>query len=324
MADPRVQMINGLTHSLGSVIIDALNDPDVVDIMANPDGNIWVKKLGQGTEIAGTIRPFQARDVLILIASSLDFEAGVHNPVVQGELPDVPPFDGARFHGILPPNVYPQASFDIRKLASRVFTLAEYEKQGILLSALHEEIRNAIIRRENILVVGGTGSGKTTLLNGLIHAMSELCPKHRILILEDTRELKCESANKVFLRTSDALEMGDLVKTTLRYNPDRILIGEVRNYAALDLLKAWNTGHPGGLATIHANSAEEGLDRLEELVGEANVGPKQKLIGRAVDLVLFIEETADGAGRKITEAIRVHGFDPLTQNYKIEEIYNEH
>jgi type IV secretion system protein VirB11 len=152
--------------------------------------------------------------------------------------------------------------------------------------------------------------------------MSELTPKHRVLILEDTRELKCESDNKVFMRTSEALEMGGLVKTTLRYHPNRILVGEVRDGAALDLLKAWNTGHPGGFATIHANSAEEGLPRLEELVEEAGKGPKQKLIGRAVDLILFIEE-AEG-GRKITEAIEVHEFDPLTQQYKTKEIYNAH
>jgi len=323
MADPRTQLIEGLTYSLGSVIINALSDPEVIEVMVNPDGNIWVKKLGQEMKIAGTLGSFQAKDVLVLMASSLDFEAGVHNPVVQGELPDVPPFDGARFHGLLPPNVSPQASFDIRKLASKVFSLAEYEERGILAAALHEEIKKAIKSRKNILVVGGTGSGKTTLLNGLIRAMSELCPKHRILILEDTRELKCESENKVFMRTSDAMDMGKLVKTTLRYNPDRILIGEVRDLAALDLLKAWNTGHPGGFATIHANSAEEGLDRMEELVGEAGMGPKQKLIGRAVDLVLFIEEAADG-GRKITQAIKVHGFDPLTQTYNTEVLYNEH
>jgi type IV secretion system protein VirB11 len=322
VADPRKQLIEGLTHSLGSVIMEALAEPNVIEVMVNPDGNIWVEKLGEEMKIAGALGFHQAKDVVILMAASMNYEAGVQNPVVQGELPDEPPLFGSRFHGILPPIVNPQASFTIRKKASKIFALEEYVEAGILPAQVRESLIVAIARRKNILVVGGTGSGKTTLLNGLIHAMSELCPRHRVLILEDTMELQCESVNKVFMRTSDFLAMGGLVKTTLRFRPDRILIGEVRDHAALDLLKAWNTGHPGGLATIHANSAEEGLDRLEELVGEAGMGPKQKLIGRAVDLVLFIEKT--DVSRKVTEAIKVRGFDASAQKYEIEGIYNEH
>jgi P-type conjugative transfer ATPase TrbB len=319
MADARTQLVEGLTYNLGPTITEALNDPDVVEVMVNPDGNIWVEKLGEEMKIAGTLGFYQAKDVVILMASSMDFEANVENPVVQGELP----LDGSRFHGVLPPNVSPQASFTIRKKASKVFSLEQYVEQGIVSASLYEVLRASIAGRKNILVVGGTGSGKTTFLNALIKTMSELCSEHRVLILEDTMELQCESANKVFMRTSDFLKMGGLVMTCLRYRPDRILIGEVRDEAALDLLKAWNTGHPGGFATVHANSAEEGLDRLEELTEEAGKGPKQKLIGRAVDMILFIQKTGQG-GRKITEAITVHGYDPVSQTYKTEDIYNAH
>lgn len=323
MADARTQLVEGMTYSLGPIIVEALKDPDVIEVMVNPDGNIWIEKLGQDMAIAGGIGYYQAKDVVILMAGSLDFEANVEKPVVQGELPDEYPLNGCRFHGVLPPNVAPQASFTIRKKAGKVFSLEEYVRQGILPPSLYETIKTAIERLKNILVVGGTGSGKTTFLNALIKSMSEISPNHRVLILEDTKELQCESENKVFMRTSDFLGMGGLVMTCLRYRPDRILVGEVRDEAALDLLKGWNTGHPGGFATVHANSAEEGLDRLEELTEEAGKGPKQKLIGRAVDIILFIQKT-DGGGRKITEAVEVKGYDPITQTYKTEDIYNAH
>ncbi len=317
MADARTQLLEGLRHSLGPVITEALKDPDMLEVMVNPDGNIWVEKQGEEMRVAGTLGYHQARDVVVLMASSLNFEAGVDKPVVQGELPP----DGLRFHGVLPPNVSPQPSFTIRTKASKVFPLEEYAERGILPKSLYEKIKTAIADRRNIVVVGGTSSGKTTFVNALIKTMAQLTPTHRILILEDTAELQCESDNKVIFRTSEALDMGGLVMTCLRYRPDRIIVGEVRDGASLDLLKVWNTGHPGGFATIHANSAEEGLDRLEELTEEAGKGPKQKLIGRAVDLILYIQKVP--GGRKITEAIEVHGFDPVTQTYKTEDIYNE-
>lgn len=318
MADARTQIIAGLTYSLGPEIMKAINDPDVIEVMVNPDGNVWIEKLGCAMELTTTIDFYRAKDVVLLVASSMDFEAGVEKPVVEGELP----LDGSRFHGLLPPNVSPQAAFTIRKKASKVFSLEEYVEKGSLPASLHQTIKTAVADRKNILVAGGTGSGKTTLLNGLIKSLTEVDPGHRIIILEDTMELQCESLNRVFLRTSDFLNMQGLVETTMRYRPDRILVGEVRNKAALDLLKAWNTGHPGGFATVHANSAEEGLDRLEELTEEAGNGPKQKLIGRAVDIILFIQKTADG-NRKITEAIEVNGYDPVALSYKTEDIYHE-
>jgi len=318
MADARTQINEGLLHSLGPVITTALREPDVLEVMVNPDGGVWIDRFGRGMELQKeTMGYHQARDVVILVAASLSFEATVGQPVVQGELP----LDGSRFHGILPPNVSPQASFTIRKKAEKIFTLEDYVAAGSLAEPLYQDLRRALSERKNILVVGGTGSGKTTLLNGLIQSLTEMCPEHRLLILEDTLELQCASLNKVMLKTSGALSMQKLVENTMRFRPDRIVVGEVRDEAALDMLKAWNTGHPGGLATVHANSAEEGLYRLEELAEEAGRGPKQKLIGRSVDMILFIQKTAAG-GREITEAIAVKGYDSITQTYKTETIYH--
>ncbi len=181
-------------------------------------------------------------------------------------------------------------------------------------------IRKAIVDRKNILVVGGTGSGKTTLVNALIRQMSEDCPDDRLLILEDTMELQSKSPNTVFFRTSDFVDMRRLVKVTMRYRPTRIIVGEVRDGAALDLLKAWNTGHPGGIATVHANSAVEGLDRMEELVAEATSAPKQRLISKAVGLVIFIERAP--GGRRVSEMLEIIGHEAETNHYQTETLYH--
>jgi type IV secretion system protein VirB11 len=294
----------------------AIDDPEVVEIMANPDGALWIERLGQPMEFICHIPPENTKSVVLLMASALNFQATVETPIVEGELP----IDGSRFEGVLPP-VVSQASFTIRKKASRVFSLDEYLTLGTMPDILFNKIKESIVSRSNILVVGGTGSGKTTLVNAIIQAISQLCPEQRLVIMEDTLELQSTSENTVFFRTSNNVNMTRLLKMTMRYRPDRILIGEVRDQAALDLLKAWNTGHPGGVATVHANSAEEGLERLEELTEEAGMGPKHKLIGRAVDLIIYIQRAP--GGRKISQAIFVNGYDSIAHNYKIEVIYND-
>jgi type IV secretion system protein VirB11 len=316
MADTRSELLTGLAFNLGQAVMDALGDPEVVEIMANPDGTLWIERLGREMERAGTLSPVQTKSVILLMASSLNIEATLTTPIIEGELP----LDGSRFEGVLPP-VVSQASFTIRKKASRVFSLGEYVASGTMPRAIGDQIARSVMERRNILVVGGTGSGKTTLVNAIILAISELCPEHRLVIMEDTLELQSRSENTVFFRTSEFVSMTRLLKMTMRYRPDRILVGEVRDQAALDLLKAWNTGHPGGVATVHANSAEEGLERLGELTLEACMGPKDRLIGRAVDLVLFIQRVP--GGRRLTQAISVHGYDPLAQNYATKEILNE-
>ena len=183
-------------------------------------------------------------------------------------------------------------------------------------------IESAVLGRKNIVVVGGTSSGKTTFVNAVIEAISRLTPSHRLIILEDTAELQSQSPNTVFLRTSVLanVDMRTLAKVSMRYAPKRILVGEVRDAAALEMLKLWNTGHPGGISTFHADSAEEALPRLEELVEEAGLGPKQKLIGRAVDLAVYMEKTPDNR-RQISSIVQVNGYNPKEERYETETLY---
>ncbi|MDR1083367.1 MAG: P-type conjugative transfer ATPase TrbB [Deltaproteobacteria bacterium] len=316
MSDYKRELLTGLSYNLGPAVMRAIEDPDVVEIMANPDGKLWIEKLGRPMELFGELSPEQTKSVILLMASSLNYQATVESPIVEGELP----IDGSRFEGVIPP-IVSQASFTIRKKASQVFSLEDYVASRTMPGFLAGKIKDSIIKRDNIVVVGGTGSGKTTLVNGIILAISELCPEQRLIIMEDTLELQSRSENTVFFRTSDRINMARLLKMTMRYRPDRIIIGEVRDKAALDLLKAWNTGHPGGIATIHANSAIEGLARMEELTEEAGLGSKNNLIARAVDLVIFIRRSP--GGRKVSQAITVLGYNHKNHNYRTEVIYHE-
>ncbi len=168
-------------------------------------------------------------------------------------------------------------------------------------------IRHAVASRLNIVICGGTGSGKTTLANAVIAEILSSAPDDRIVILEDTAELRCTAQNVVALHTSETIDMARLLKSTMRLRPDRIVVGEVRDGAALTLLKSWNTGHPGGISTVHSNSALSALARLEQLTAEASQQPMQAVIGEAVDLVVFVERGA--GGRRVREIIRVDGFN---------------
>ena len=313
-ADPR--LLANLEHNLGPVVVAALNDPEVIEIILNSDGKLWIERLGQHMEVAGHMDAAQGRLVISLVASSLETVVTAQKPIVEGELP----LDGSRFEGSLPP-ICPAPTFAIRKKASKVFPLKSYADKGIMPAHLLDVFYSALQARENILVVGGTGSGKTTFVNALIRALSEVCANDRLVILEDTMELQSLSANTQFYRTSEEVDMTRLLRMTMRMRPDRILIGEVRDGAALALLKAWNTGHPGGIATVHANSAEEGLYRLEELIAEATQAPKQRLIGHAVDLVVHIER-APGVGRRLAEVLRVGGCNFAEQCYLTQPIYS--
>ena len=255
--DPR--LLEGLRHSCGPLFMDALENPDVIEIMLNPDGSLWIEKYGQDHDRIGVIPVAQGRLILSQVASGLNLTVNEKNPIVEGEFP----LDGSRFEGTFPPIVGPGPSLSLRKKASRVFTLEEYAAAGSLTLEAVNILEDAVRRRLNIVVVGGTSSGKTTFVNAVIDAIFRLTPSHRLLILEDTAELQSQSPNTVFLRTSVLAEvdMRKLAKVSMRYAPKRILVGEVRDSAALEMLKLWNTGHPGGISTFHADSAEEALPR---------------------------------------------------------------
>ena len=314
--DPR--LLEGLRHACGPLFIDALENPAVIEIMLNPDGSLGIEQDGQDHEPIGVIPIAQSRLILSQVASGLNLIVNEKNPIVEGEFP----LDGSRFEGTFPPIVGPGPSFSLRKKASRVFTLEEYMLFGSITPGAVALIEAAVLHRSNIVVVGGTSSGKTTFVNAVIDAVSRLTPTHRLIILEDTAELQAKSPNTVFLRTSVLAEvdMRKLAKVSMRYAPKLILVGEVRDAAALEMLKLWNTGHPGGISTFHADSAEEALERLEELVEEAGLGPKQKLIGRAVDLAVYMEKTPDNR-RQISSIIKVNRFNHKEGFYETETLY---
>ena len=284
------------------VVREALEAPDTIEVMANPDGSVWIEKAGVGVIISQhTLAPCDRERVIRLVASGVEEAAHAKSPIVSAELPG----SGERFEGLLPP-VSTSPCFSIRKPATTPFELGDYVTQGALAPALAQALRDAIASKANILIAGGTSSGKTTFTNALLAEPS--LQNDRIVILEDTRELRCAAPNVVQLRTHrGSTSLQDLVRSTLRLRPDRIIIGEVRGAEALDLLKAWNTGHPGGITTLHANSAHGALARLEQLTLEATPRAPFDLIAEAIDVVVFMSRA--GGQRRVEEALRVTGFD---------------
>jgi len=284
-------------------ILSALQDPETIEIMVNADGRIWQEKLGKKIQHIGNIQAAQVEAVIKTVAGFHGKEVNRFNPMIEGEFP----LDNSRFAGQLPP-IVSSPTFAIRKKAIKIFTLGQYVETGVLSPRHSDVIKDAVRQHRNILVIGGTGSGKTTLINAIINEMVRSDPDERIFILEDTGEIQCAAQNFVQYHTTLDVDMTQLLKTTLRMRPDRILVGEVRGAEALDLLDAWNTGHEGGAATLHANDALSGLTRLESLISRNPSAPKEimPLIAEAVDMVVHITRTPHG--RKIQQIIEVQGF----------------
>ncbi|MCL4854992.1 MAG: Flp pilus assembly complex ATPase component TadA [Bryobacteraceae bacterium] len=324
--DQQTRLDAKLRRELGEMILRALADERTEDVVLNPDSRLWVKRQGEGFEQAGEMAPAQAQTAMGTIAAQRGTVINYDRPFLEAELP----VDGSRFQGILPP-VTSRPVFAIRLRPRRIFTLDEYEHNGILsrqrdpLNRLRrrgsfvdclqglphaEIIRLAVKEKKNILVVGSTGSGKTTLVNAILDALVRIAPHDRVITIEDTMELRCPVQNYVDLRAVRTVSMLDCLRASMRLKPNRIVVGEVRGAEAHVMLKAWNTGHPGGAATVHANDAISGLVRLESLVAEATSAPQQNLIAEAIDLVVFIDEESDlVAGRKVRELLAVTGYD---------------
>jgi type IV secretion system protein TrbB len=304
-SESRARASEMLRTAMGCDIAAALSDPAVVEIMLNPDGRLWLDRLGHGRLDTGVvIEPAAAERIIRLVASSVRKEAHADNPIVSAELPARDgEAAGERFEGVLPP-VVASPCFSIRKPASKIHTLAEYVADGVMTEPQAQALFRSIGERKNILVAGGTSSGKTTLANALLAEIASL--NERVILIEDTRELQCAAKDCVALRTKPGVvTLADLVRSTLRLRPDRIIVGEVRGAEALDMLKAWNTGHPGGIATIHANSAESALSRVEQLVQESVNSVPRRLIADAIDLVVFIE--GRGTGRRVKSIKQITG-----------------
>ncbi|MGO9267990.1 MAG: P-type conjugative transfer ATPase TrbB [Candidatus Binataceae bacterium] len=296
-----------LQRQLGPRLLAAIADPAVTEIIVNDDGQVWFESHGKGMHEAGlSLGQSQVESLIGTVAASLGIVANAGNPIIEGELP----LGGIRFEGLLPP-VARKPCCVMRKPAQVLYTLDDYVRDGILSTGYAHVLREAIDQRLNLLIAGGTGSGKTTLAGAQINEMvARSVPNERYVIIEDTFEIQCRARNLVQLHTADNADMTRLVRTTMRLRPDRIIIGEVRGAEALALLKAWNTGHPGGVTTIHANSAAAALTRLSSLVQEAGVPQQPELIAETINLIAFIVRTS--SGRRVTELVRVEGYDPRT------------
>ena len=292
-----------LRTALGPAIALWLEDPEVVEIMLNPDGRLWIDRLASGLVDTGErLLPSDGERIVRLVAHHVGAEVHAGSPRVSAELPET----GERFEGLLPPVVTAPA-FAIRKPAVAVFTLDDYVAAGIMCARQAETLRAAVADRCNILVAGGTSTGKTTLTNAVLAEVAKTAD--RVVVIEDTRELQCKAQNLVGLRTKDGVaSLSDLVRSSLRLRPDRIPIGEVRGAEALDLLKAWGTGHPGGVGTIHAGSALGALRRLEQLIQEVVVTVPSALIAETIQLIPVL--AGRGSDRRLAELARVEGLGP--------------
>ena len=291
-----------LRTALGPEIAVWLEDASVIEVMLNPDGRLWIDRLGAGIADTGvSMSTADGERIIRLVAHHVGVEVHALSPRVSAELPEC----GERFEGLLPP-VVAAPSFAIRKPAVAVFSLSDYVAAGIMDQRQADALAAAVSARKNILVAGGTSTGKTTLTNALLAEVAKT--SDRVVLIEDTRELQCAAPNLVSLRTKDGVAtLSDLVRSALRFRPDRIPIGEVRGAEALDLLKAWGTGHPGGIGTIHAGTALGVLRRMEQLIQESVMTVPRALIAETIDIIAVL--VRDGTGRRLAELASVAGLD---------------
>jgi type IV secretion system protein VirB11 len=304
-----------LKCELGCRIVEALENKEVVEICVNSGGRIWIEETTRGMYDTGvTISPENLTAALGTIAAMNGAELNESNPIIECRLP----FNGSRVEGTIPPVSPEGPSMCVRKHVSAIFPLSRYVSENRIPVDAAEYLKKAIRDARNILVAGGTSSGKTTFVNSLMRELLEISPFDRLVIIEDIEELQCASENKQRFVATEKITMQKLVKTAMRYRPDRIIIGEVRGGEALELLKSWNTGHPGGFSTVHANNARGALLRLEQLIGEVSVSPMSSLIAEAVNVAVYMKEFGR-VGRQVTEIIQVNGY--RKGEYRYETVY---
>ena len=265
------------------IIAPYLRDETTIEIMLNPDGKIWVEQIGKPMFSIGEMSLYNAQSLFATIAHSMGKTIDNRHPCLEGTLL----INDARFEGFYPP-VSSAPTFAIRKKPKKIFSLDDFKLTENQKSTMVTWVKE----RKNILVVGGTSSGKTSFSNAFIDLMAQFTPDDRIVILETLDEIQCRAKNYSKLIETMDVTMNQLLRGVMRYRPDRIIVGEVVDAAALSMLKAWNTGHDGGLCTIHAGSALEGFDRLYDLIEESGINMSERvnrLIGRAIDGVVFLK-----------------------------------
>lgn len=298
----QTRQLSALRRVLGPTVLEALDDPTVLEVFANPDGGVWVDRVGEGMTQIGVIRPEDTDAVIRLVANHMGETADSNSPFVSGTLPGT----GERFQGTLSPVVM-APYFSVRKPPPVVFGLDDYVNKGSMTLEQCKLVRATIEAKQNIMLSGAAGTGKTTLANAVLAEPAFV--KDRVIILEDTRELQCSSPNQVRMLTKNGepeVTLTQLVRESLRMRPDRIVIGEIRGGEALDLVQALNTGHTGSVSTVHANSARHALSRLEDLVGQVSANIPQHSIAAALDLVVHLERCPEG--RRVSSMCRVEGY----------------
>ena len=308
--------IDQIRRALGDTVNAALDADDVSDIMVNEDGSVWVERLGGSMEIEGQVEPEQLTIAINALATFYDTVCRPDNPILSCELPG----EGSRVEANVPP-VVRAPTLSIRKKALKIMSLQDYVDSGSLSQNYKERIEKAVSDHENIIIAGGTGTGKTTLVNAVITAMVEFDPSERLFILEDTPEIQCSAPNKVIKLSNDTTGLLALLRSGLRQRPNRILVGEVRGAVAWELLKAWNTGHPGGVCTLHADAdpkttgkAGAALKRLEQLAAENPDCPTQtevlrEAIAESVGIIVYITRKGVGGKRVVSAVVEVSDYN---------------
>lgn len=310
--------IHTLANSMGQKILEYMSDSNIAELALNTDCKLWIDTFTDGWIDTGlVIRPSTAKRIILGVAAMAATTIDMDNkPFLEAELKPCSLWPKCRFQAELP-DIVDNPSFNIRKHGKNIFSLDDYVRQGTMSQRQKDIIVEAIHRHANIIAAGGTSSGKTTLLNAILKEIS--ATGDRLVIIEDTPELQCTAPNHVNLKTQKPfIDMNELLRMSLRISPRRIVVGEVRGKEALTMLKAWNTGHDGGCATLHSDSALESLYRLEQMVSEISITPQQRTISQAVDIVIYIKK--EGVKRVIKEIIKVNGYDHVNQEYKIEQI----
>jgi type IV secretion system protein VirB11 len=291
-----------LRTALGPVVSAWLDEPQVVDVLLNPDGSLWVERLGEERIATGDrLTPADAERIIRLVADHVGAEAHAGSPVVSAELPE----GGERFEGLLPPVVVAPI-FAIRRRAATDLVLADYIRTGVLTDFEAAFLDSAMRERRNVVIAGDAKTGKTTLARTILQIAAET--GDRLILLEDRREISLPHGNVVALLAKDGVaSLSDLVRSALRLSPDRIPVGEVRGKEAIDLLDAWSTGHAGGVATIHAKSTVGALYRFEQLCLRTIVNPPRELIAETVDVIVLV--TVRSGRRRVEQIVEVLGLD---------------
>lgn len=313
LTESKIRLYEKLCHDLGQKIQSMIEDKDIHEIMLNPDGNLWVDSVSQGLVQLGNLTQVQSFSIINDIAGIHNFVVNHSDPKLETQLPFFKFMRGERFTAQVPP-IVSAPCFTIRKKTETVFSLADYVFTKRMVEGQSNILKTLIQERKNILVCGGPGSGKTTVTNALINEAIQSDERQRFIILEDTPEIVCVAPNTVSMVTSDNVTLRELLRAAMRMRPDRILIGEVRGAETHDMLKAWNTGCPGGICTVHANGAEEAIQRITDLAMEAGlVSPPIGLVLQTVDAIVSVIRVQSEKGF-INEILSLEGY----QNGKFE------